>query len=119
MKAPILKTILLTLLVLACSGASQAQLVTVKGEYRVVDTQPHKQRLGVALPDADPNKRQNWLYVKATTKFVKRTYLAKQTFKDEILTYDGFFNTVKKGDILRLNGGRGWDGTITAKSIHF
>ena len=108
--------ILLTLLALA---PAQAQLVTVKAEYRVVEKQPKKQRVGICLLEANPDKRQNWLYVKATTKFVKRTYLGKQTFRDEVLTYDGFFNTVKKGDILRVNGGRGWDGSITAKSIYF
>ena len=78
-----------------------------------------KQRVGIAKLEANPDKRQRWLYVKATTKFVKRTNLGNQTFRDEILTYDGFFNTVKKGDVLRVNGGRGWDSSITAKSIHF
>ena len=75
--------------------------------------------MGIALLEANPDKRQNWIYVKATTKFVKRTYINKQTFRDEILSYDGFFATVKKGDILRINGGRGWDGTITAKAVYF
>lgn len=107
------------LFIMVLGTPSQAQLVTVKGEYRVVNTQAHKQRVGVAKLKANPNKRQNWVYVKATTKFVKRTRLSDQTFRDEILTYDGFFNTVKKGDVLRINGGRGWDGTMTAKAIYF
>lgn len=111
--------LLLALMTLAAVFPAQAQLVTVKAEYRVVETQAGKQRVGVALPDANPDTRQNWIYVKATTKFVKRTNLGNQTFRDEVLTYDGFFNTVKKGDILRVNGGRGWDGTMTAKDIYF
>lgn len=119
MKHLLVRNLLLALFCLLGVQSAQAQLVTVKAEYRVVETDAENQRIGVALPEADPHKRQNWLYVKATTKFVKRTDLGNQTFRDEILTYDGFFNTVKKGDMLRVNGGRGWDGSITAKSIHF
>lgn len=119
MKRHLILTLAVTLLCLIASSSAHAQLVTVKAEYRVVETQSNKQRVGIALPEADPNQRQNWLYVKATTKFVKRTKLGNQTFRDEVLTYEGFFNTVKKGDILRVNGGRGWDGTITAKGIYF
>lgn len=119
MKIKALHQILLLLLALVITAPAHAQLVTVKAEYRVVDTQPSKERVGVALPEANPDKRQNWMYVKATTKFVKRTKLDSRTFRDEVLNYDGFFSTVKKGDILRVNGGRGWDGTITAKSIYF
>lgn len=119
MKSKALPHVFLLLLLLIVSAPVHAQLVTVKAEYRVVDTQASKERLGVALPEANPDKRQNWMYVKATTKFVKRTKLDSRTFRDEVLNYDGFFATVKKGDILRVNGGRGWDGTITAKSIYF
>lgn len=106
-------------LVFVMPGPVSAQLVTVKADYVVVEKDAENQRVGIRLPEADPNKRQNWIYVKATTKFVKRTNLGNQTFRDEILTYDGFFKTVKKGDTLRVNGGRGWDGTITAKAIYF
>lgn len=113
---PLILTALLAILTIF---PVQAQLVTVKAEYRVVEAQKDNQRVGVALPEANPETRQNWIYVKATTKFVKRTNLGNQTFRDEVLTYDGFFNTVKKGDILRVNGGRGWDGTMTAKAIYF
>lgn len=119
MRSKILTKILFSLLLLMVACPAQAQLVTVKADYRVVDTQSAKQRVGVALPEANPDKRQNWMYVKATTKFVKRTKIDAQTYRDEVLTYDGFFATVKKGDMIRVNGGRGWDGTITAKSIYF
>jgi hypothetical protein len=119
MRFNILPALAVALLCLFAVSPAQAQLVTVNAEYRVIETQSQKQRLGVALPEAAPDKRQNWLYVKATTKFVKRTNLGDQTFRDEVLSYDGFFNTVKKGDMLRVRGGRGWDGTITAKAIYF
>jgi len=118
MKTKLMPSLIVLLLLFAVAPA-QAQLVTVNAEFRVVETQPDKQRVGVALPEASPDKRQNWLYVKATTKFVKRTNLGNQTFRDEVLTYEGFFKTVKKGDVLRVKGGRGWDSSITAKSIHF
>lgn len=119
MKMKTLSQVLFLLLLLIGATPVHAQLVTVKAEYRVVDTQATKERVGVSLPEANPDKRQNWMYVKATTKFVKRTKIDAHTFRDEVLNYEGFFATVKKGDMIRVNGGRGWDGTITAKSIYF
>lgn len=107
------------LLLMVCATPTQAQLVTATGEYRVTNVDRDSQRFGVALTEAQPDKRQNWVYVKATTKFVKRTALGNNTFKEEVLSYDGFFNTLKKGDIVRVKGGRGWDGSITAKGVYF
>ena len=107
------------LLLMVCATPAQAQLVTATGEYRVTNVDRESQRFGVALTEAKPDKRQNWVYVKATTKFVKRTSLGNNAFREEVLSYDGFFKTVKKGNILRVKGGRGWDGSITAKAVYF
>ena len=49
MNMPSLSRVLLVLLTLLCLAPAQAQMVTVKAEYRVVETQAEKQRVGVAL----------------------------------------------------------------------
>ncbi len=95
-----------------CSG----QLLLVTGRYRIVELDRDNQRVGVALPEADPNVRQNWVYIRATTKIIKRHY-RNGWFKDEFLTFDGFFASAKKGDLMKVHGGRRWDGGITAKKI--
>lgn len=96
---------------------AQAQLLSVTGEYRVVSVDRPNQRVGVALRDADPNVRQNWVYIKPDTKIVKRNFLPGGTFKDEIWTFNGFFDYAKKGTKFRVEGGRDWDKSIHAKKI--
>lgn len=119
MNRSVTQSLILVFFLLFCAAGAQAQIVLAKGEYRIVEIDPPNQRVGVALLEAKPDKRQNWVYVKATTKFVKRTKVAEQTFRDEVLTYDGFFNTINIGDVLRVRGGRGWTGKIHAKEIYF
>lgn len=99
------------------SDRSSGQLILATGEYRVIDIQSDQQRVGVALLEAAPDKRQNWIYLTATTKINKRHSSGDGWFRDEILSYEGFFNSVRSGDKLRVEGGRRWDGGITAKKI--
>jgi hypothetical protein len=99
------------------SDRSSGQLLLAKGEYRVVEVDGDHQRVGVALLEAKPDERQNWVYVTATTKINKRHSSGDGWFRDEKLSYEGFFNSVRAGDKLRLEGGRRWDGGITAKKI--
>ncbi len=94
-------------------------MLSVTGEYRVVNVDRGGQRVGVALRDAAPNKRQNWIYVKPETKIVKRIFLGGGAFRDEIMTFNGFFDYVKKGTQFRVEGGRDWDRSIHAKKIWF
>lgn len=94
-------------------------MLSVTGEYRVVSVDRAGQRVGVALRDADPNKRQNWVYVKPDTKIVKRSFLGGGAFRDEIMTFNGFFDYAKKGTQFRVEGGRDWDRSIHAKKIWF
>jgi len=99
------------------SDRSSGQLLLATGEYRVVELDPDHQRVGVALLEAKPDKRQNWIYITATTKVNKRHSSGDGWFRDEKLSYEGFFNAVRAGDKLRVEGGRRWDGGITAKKI--
>jgi hypothetical protein len=89
----------------------------VTGEYVVTNVDRAGQRVGIALRDADPNLRQNWVYVKPETKIVKRNFLPGGVFKDEVWTFNGFFDKVKKGTKLKVQGGRDWDKAIHAKKI--
>lgn len=109
----------LLLLLFGSVGPAQAQLLTVTGEYRVTNVDRSGQRIGVALREADANVRQNWIYVKPDTKIVKRAFLKNGTFKDEIMTFNGFFDYVKKGTMLKVEGGRDWDKSIHARKIWF
>ncbi len=108
----------LALLILASlAGRAQAQILMVTGEYRVTDVDRSGQRLGVALRADDPDRRQNWVNVRSDTKIVRRVWLKGGAFRDEVMTWNGFFDHVRKGTQLKVHGGRGWDGTITAKKI--
>lgn len=107
---------LLGLFVLS-SDRSSGQLLLASGEYRVVEVDHEHLRVGVALLEAQADKRQNWIYLTAQTNVNKRHSSGDGWFRDEKLSYDGFFNTVRAGDKLRVEGGRRWDGGITAKKI--
>lgn len=99
------------------SDRSSGQLLLATGEYRVTNVDADHQRVGIALLEAKPGVRQNWLYLKATTKINKRHSSGDGWFRDEKLSYEGFFNSVRSGDKLRVEGGRRWDGGIAAKKI--
>lgn len=118
-KESYLSLLLLTVVavVLCPWQATDAQLLMVTGQYRVVELDKQNQRVGVALPEAQPDTRQNWIYVQANTEVVKRHSNGDGWFKDEKLSYDGFFDSTKPGDMMKVHGGRRWDGGITAKKI--
>lgn len=105
------------LLFLVAAGPAQAQLLSVTGEYRITNVDQAGQRVGVALRDADPNIRQNWVYIKPDTRIVKRTFLPGGVFKDENWTFNGFFEKARKGMKIKVEGGRDWDKSIHAKKI--
>lgn len=96
---------------------AQAQLVIVTGEYRVTEVDRTGQRVGVALRDANPNKRQNWVYISPETKIVQRRFLSGGVFRDEQMGFNGFFDYVRKGTKFRVEGGRDWDNSIHAKKL--
>ncbi len=103
--------------VLSFPHFGSAQLLLVTSEYRVVVLDKPQQRIGIALREADPTVRQNWLYVKATTDFIIRRHNREGYTKEERVNYDTFFSLVRKGDIISVHGGRDWDGSIDAKRV--
>ncbi len=104
-------------LTLTQTRSADSQILLVSGEYRVVELDKANQRVGVALPEAQPDIRQNWIYLQANTEIIHHQQTDDGWHKDERMTYDGFFNAAKPGRLMRVQGGRRWDGGITAKRI--
>lgn len=96
---------------------SQAQLLLVTGDYRVTEVDQENQRFGVALPEARPDVTQNWVYVEPKTDIHRRMTNKEGWTKDEALDYYQFFRTVKPGLMLKVHGGRRWDGSISGKTL--
>lgn len=107
---------LLVLMFLAAAPAA-AQILLVTGKYRVVDVDQENYRVGVALEDADPDVVQNWVYIQINTKIVRRIYRGDGWKKDVEVSPTDFFKVVKKGTLMKVHGGRDWDGSINAKKI--
>lgn len=112
-------TFLLALAVLAPVGVAQAQLLYVTGKYRVVSVDHSDNRFAVALPDADPNERQNWVYIEDDTRMAVREYYPNGTFRDRIITSEGILDVLSRhvGEVVKVHGGRDWDGSIDAKAL--
>lgn len=104
-------------LFLAVNSAAQAQLLLVTGEYRITHVDRSRLRLGVCLRDADPDRRQNWVYVNTNTVMTHRIFLEDGSFKDETMDWSSFFDYARKGAIIKVHGGRDWDMSIDAKHI--
>ena len=96
---------------------SQAQILLVSGNYRVTELDQAHERFGVALPEAKPNETQNWVYLNTTTDIHRRVTNRQGWHKDDKLNYYQFFEQIRPGTMMRIHGGRRWDGEITAKKI--
>ncbi|MCR4784801.1 MAG: hypothetical protein K6A35_09870 [bacterium] len=104
---------------LAVSRPALSQIILMAGEYQVVIVDKAEQRLGIASLDANPDRCQNWIYIKYNTEIFHRVWLDDKDFKVERMEWDEFLATVKKGTHIRVHGGRDWDGSIDARKIWF
>ena len=104
-------------ILLLSTESSSGQLLLASGEFRVVSVDSDNARVSVALLESKPEEHQNWVYLTGTTKVTKRHSSGDGWFRDEKLSYEGFFNSVRPGEKLRVEGGRRWDGGVTAKKI--
>ena len=93
-----------------------AQLILASGTYRVTELSPDKERVGIAQMDANPNVTQNWVYLKLQTKVTKR-FSQNGWLRDEKVPVSEIFHVLEVGDVINVEGGRDWNGSITAKSI--
>lgn len=98
---------------------AEAQLVMVESKYRIVEVDRTENRIGIALPDAAPNERQNWVYIKPDTTASMRQNLGNGTFRDEAMTPNGVLDAAQSriGGMMKVNGGRDFDGSIDAKKV--
>ncbi len=101
------------------SEPAQAQLVMVESQYRIVEVDRAENRIGIALPDADPKERQNWVYIKKDTTASMRQSLGNGAFRDEAMTPNGVLDAAesRRGGLIKINGGRDFDGSIDAKKV--
>lgn len=106
-----------SLVTLLLSAAAQAQILLVNSDYRITYVDKAEQRVGICLLDANPNTRQNWLYIKVQTQLFERITREDGSFKDEAVTWSDFFDSLEKGAVIRVNGGRDWDKSIDAKKV--
>jgi hypothetical protein len=102
--------------VLLASLPGEAQILMASGTYRVTAMDQAHQRIGVALPEADRSITQNWVYVQPTTEIkIRKAYGG--WYKDEKINYYQFFSSIRPGAVIRVHGGRRWDGGISAKKL--
>ncbi|MBQ7529797.1 hypothetical protein IJT10_07875 [bacterium] len=95
---------------------ANAQLILASGTYRVVEIDEGKERIGIAKLDANPNVTQNWVYMRLQTKVTKR-FFQDGWQRDEKIEPSEIFSVIEKGDVIKVDGGRDWNGSITAKNI--
>lgn len=108
----------LILLLLVLAGHAHAALLDVTGEYVVTEQVRERERLGIALRDADNGGRtQNWLWVNEDTKVCVRYNMGNGTFRDEVFYGDDAWRLLPPGTQFKVHAGRDWDGTLTAYKI--
>ena len=78
-----------------------------------------RERIGVALPNANPHVRQSWVYIKPSTRGSVRKYLGHGAFRDKELGMNQIIDEAihHKGDVFQVYGGRDWDGSIDAHTV--
>lgn len=101
------------------TSSEAKQLIIVKSIYRVTNVDTQNFRVGIALQDADPYVRQNWLKLKIQTNVLQRVYGANGAVYERKLAPQTFLQTIQPGQLIRVEGGRDWDGTVVAKHIWF
>jgi len=109
--------VLLGLVAVPGPRSSQAQILLVTGDYRVTEIDENNQRIGVALPEARPDVTQNWCYIEPKTDINRKMTKADGWSKEDKLNYYQFFQAVKPGQMLKIHGGRRWDGGISGKTL--
>jgi hypothetical protein len=107
----------LAVLLWLLSPPAHAQLLSVTGDYRVTQLDPQHQRFGVAILKDDPHVTQNWVYVQPSTEIHYRLTSPGGWSKQESMNYYQFFAQAHVGNVVRIRGGRRWDGGISCKTL--
>lgn len=101
---------LLSIMLILLTSPASAQLVTASETFRIVQVDRDERRLGIADMAADPNVRQNWINLKDSTEVTLQEGQPPVVLSTALTTF-------KKGDVIRVHGGRTWTGKINAKTI--
>lgn len=101
----------LAALLLLAGLPARAQILLVDSDYRVVTIDKEGSRFSVALPDDDPDVPQNWVHIEMKTRSILPN--GKEIDPLKALAH------LKKGMVVKVNGGRRFDGEITAETLWF
>lgn len=104
-----MKRLLLPFLLLGLPTMAGAQMLLVTSEYRVTEIDEENLRFGVALPESKGAETQNWVYLEAKSSI--------HTLRSGDLDYARFLQVVKPGRVVKVHGGRRWDGGISGKEV--
>jgi hypothetical protein len=113
-----MKKLLLIALLLLVSGSSMAALLNVNSNYRVTQVQADLRTFGIALMEDNPDETQNDVYFGGDTRCYNEIRFSNGTRKEIPVTIEKFFKILKKGDQVRVKGGRDWDGSIHAYEVY-
>lgn len=116
----LISTLALLLVVFPFMKPADAQLVVVEEDFRIVSVDENDNRFAIAKPDADPDVRQNWVYLEHDARLARRHYLGNGAFRDEVIRDDeAIFNILRanRGKVIKVHGGRDWDGSIDASKL--
>ena len=108
--------LILTLLLLA-PVASMGALLNVDSDYRVTEVKVDERVFGIALLSDNPDETQNDVYFGDDSKCFREVHLRNGTLKEYRVSVDKFLKLLKKGDQVRVRGGRDWDGSIHAYQV--
>lgn len=115
----LLKVTLLSIAILATFVLpSLAQMVLVDSSYYVTEMKPGKMEFGVALKRGEFTR--NWVHVKSDTRINRRIWLGGgRGFRDNSISRDHLWTVLRLGMRVHVEGGRAWDGSVSARRIWF
>lgn len=111
------RTLLLLVALVLFAVPARAQLLWVTGDYKVVCLDESHHRIGISLAGEPNDKRQNWCYLNLDSQMLVKVYDAQGWYKEVTVPSHQILEQLKPGDQIRINGGRAWDLSITAKKI--
>lgn len=97
--------------------AAGAALLNVDATYRVTEIKADERVFGIALPQDNPNETQNDVYFGGDSRCLREIRFANGSSKEIPVTIEKFFKILKVGDMVRVKGGRDWDGSIHAYEV--
>lgn len=109
-----MKKLLILLIVLLAPLVSTGALLNVNSDYLITEVKPNERVFGIALIGDNPDVTQNDVYFGDDSKCFREVHLRNGTLKEYRVSVDKFIKLIHKGDRVRVNGGRDWDGSIHA-----